>query len=330
MRLQQNKPVIGHTKIIDILKRSVECDRIAHAYLFIGPSQVGKNTVAEWLVRELIVRSNVRRDVNADALAPSFDGTGAGVTPITSHPDVTIIRREIDEKTGKTKKNVSIEQIRALRERLSMSPMLGGRKVAIIEDAEYMNTAASNALLKTLEEPAPDTHIILIASNKGMLPETIFSRCRIIRFGFVAESEIRQVLEGSTVDKKTIEEIVVHSTGRPGKAMQYLKDLNALEEQKQEVREFELLIDEPVSSRLAHAAKMIPKGGDVRDRLLKKFDLWERMLREKMIVAIENPGSKMSLKGIIRAIKSLKDSRRAIEENANPQLALENFLLSFK
>ncbi len=302
MRLQSDKPIIGHTKVIDILGRSLKSERVAHAYLFIGPARVGKNTVAEWLARELV------QDQNLEV-----------------HPDISVIQRETDAKSGKLKSSVSIEQIRSLRERLSMSSLYGGRKVAIVEEANQMNSAAANALLKTLEEPTPKTHLILIAAGRGQLPETIYSRCEVIRFELVSEESIREALANTTLDAQTVDEIALHAAGRPGVAMNYADDLDALEERKSEVREFEELINGSIAERINTAGKMLPKGGEARAKLIRKFDLWERLLRDRLIQAIKQGDT--ATERIASAIQTLRSSRAAAVANTNPQLTLENFLI---
>lgn len=302
MRLPSDKPIIGHTKVIDILGRNLKSGRISHAYLFIGPARVGKNTVAQWLAHELVSGDNLE-----------------------AHPDVSVVRRETDAKSGKLKSSVSIEQIRSLRERLSMSSLHGGRKVAIIEEADQMNSAAANALLKTLEEPTPSTHLILIAAGRGHLPETIYSRCEVIRFGLVSEEPIRQALATTTLDAQTVDEIALHAAGRPGVAIDYASDLDALENRKSEVREFEELISGSIAERINAAGKMLPKGGEAREKLIRKFDLWERMLRDRLIQAIDQGDT--ATERIVSAIKTLRSSREAAAANTNPQLTLENFLI---
>ncbi|MBU0531598.1 MAG: AAA family ATPase [Candidatus Uhrbacteria bacterium] len=317
MGLQSDKPIIGHTKVIEILGRSLKSGRVAHAYLFIGPSRVGKNTVARWLAEELLSGVTSIRTFAKDNLTV--------VTPISSHPDVTIVRRETDAKSGKLKSSVSVEQVRDLRERLSMSSLHGGRKVAIVEEADQLNSAAANALLKTLEEPTPKTHLILIAAGRGHLPETIYSRCEVIRFGLVGEAAIREALASTTLDAQTVNEIAQHAAGRPGVAIDYASDLDALEASKSEVREFETLINGSIAERLNAAGKMLPKGGEARAKLLGKFDLWERMLRDRLLQAVQQGDA--ATDRIVNAMQTLRTSREAAVANTNPQITLENFLI---
>ena len=85
--------------------------------------------------------------------------------------------------------NLTNDQIRALSERLSMRPQIGERQVALIFPAERMNSAAANALLKTLEEPTPDTHLLLVADRIGQLPATIRSRCQRLPVAPVSDDE---------------------------------------------------------------------------------------------------------------------------------------------
>lgn len=94
------------------------------------------------------------------------------------HPDHRLVGREIDERTGKQRKEITVDQVRELIGELQLASLLGGWKTAIIEPADAMNRHASNALLKTLEEPQPSTLLVLVSSRPDRIPATIRSRCQ--------------------------------------------------------------------------------------------------------------------------------------------------------
>ena len=259
MGLRENKSIIGHQKIIKFLDKCLRGDRVAQAYLFLGPERVGKSAVARWLIEQLVEH------------------------PLEAHPDVNIVCREQDEKTGKYKQAISIEQVRALRERLSMSTFIGGKKAALIEDADWMSIEASNALLKTLEEPTKDTVIILTASNEARLPETIQSRCQVLRFGLISSKQIAQGLIDGGLEPTRARGIAELSFGRPGAAQEFLTDPELMQEQENEFEEFTKLIDQPISARLRYADEVLPKGSDQKDIVNKKLAFWERVLHEKFL-----------------------------------------------
>lgn len=157
----------GHQHILNYLKRSIEKDRISHAYLFEGSGFLEKKEVALWFAKSLGCQN----------------------------PDIT----EISVPEGK--KEISIEQIRELRRYLSLSPYGNSYKIAIIDGAERMTQEAANALLKTLEEPKGSTVLILIANILSVLPETILSRCEKIKFRAISLDKIsKDFIEKEYID----------------------------------------------------------------------------------------------------------------------------------
>ena len=138
---------------------------LPHALLLSGPRGVGKTLVTEALANTLLISQHQGEPSRITALIEA--GT---------HPDLIQIMPEAGKKT------ISVDQIRYLGERLSLTPHLGELKIAVINPAESMTIQAANALLKTLEEPPGDTVILLLTSNKGRLPQTVKSRCRHIAF----------------------------------------------------------------------------------------------------------------------------------------------------
>ena len=150
---------------------------LPHGLLIAGQSGVGKRLFATAFARLALCRSpNEGRACGVCNGCAQFD---AG-----SHPDfrhVTFEEREGKAgEEGALKQNISVEQLRALISELQLRSHQGGRKVALIEPAEGMSTAAANSLLKTLEEPPADTLLLLVSSAPGRLPATIRSRCQVV------------------------------------------------------------------------------------------------------------------------------------------------------
>ena len=180
--------VVGQQHILNYLKKSIEKNRVSHAYLFEGSERSGKKTVALWFAKCLKCQS----------------------------PDITEVT------VPKNKEEIGIEQIRKLKKYLSLSPHSSPYKVAIIEEAEKMTSDAANALLKTLEEPRGNAVLILIANIASALPETILSRCEEIKFKTVSLDKISKnfikkehidIIQGPLNDKfKYIEKIYKNKT----------------------------------------------------------------------------------------------------------------------
>ena len=149
--------------------------QLPHGLLISGQVGVGKGLFAAAFARLALCRQP--RDGRACGACPGCAQFNAG-----SHPDFQ--RVTFEEREGKAgeegalKQNISVEQIRDLIASLQLRSHQGGRKVAVVEPAEGMSIAASNSLLKTLEEPPADTLILLVSSAPGRLPATIRSRCQ--------------------------------------------------------------------------------------------------------------------------------------------------------
>ena len=158
---------IGNEEIVAYLRRSWENGTLFHAFLFVGPDGIGKRTFAEILARSL--------------LCPEKSFGGCGACPIChhisarTHPDFFYVSKD-EEKT-----EVTVDQIRSLRESLSHTSFFSGPHVVVIDDAESMNGNAANALLKQLEE-APNIYFFLLAESARSVPETVQSRVQ--RFDF--------------------------------------------------------------------------------------------------------------------------------------------------
>jgi len=187
--------VIGHAPILDMLAADVA--RPSHAYLFIGPSSVGKATVARRFAAELLCDGDpgcIRRVLG--------DG----------HPDLILV-----EPDGRTV--LTVDRARETIARSVLTPVEADRKVFLFEEAGAMNDEAANALLKTLEEPTPTTVFILVAESEDELPATVASRARTVVFGRVADDDIAAALQTRGVDPDQAERAAAASGGRPGIAL---------------------------------------------------------------------------------------------------------------
>jgi DNA polymerase III subunit gamma/tau len=182
---QQARPftfdqVVGQNHVKDVLVAALERNRIGHAYLFSGPRGVGKTTTARLLAMA----------VNCENPDPAKRPCGVcescKLVRAGNHPDVT----ELDAAS-----NNSVDDVRDLREKVRLASMRGGKRVWVLDEAHMLSRAASNALLKTLEEPPENLVFILATTEPEKLPATILSRCQHFRFRRLSEAEIRSKLE---------------------------------------------------------------------------------------------------------------------------------------
>ncbi|WP_018465015.1 DNA polymerase III subunit gamma/tau [Calidithermus timidus] len=169
--------MVGQEHVKEVLLNALRSGRLAQAYLFSGPRGVGKTTSARLIAQA----------VNCTGPDPKPCGVCEGCRLVREgrHPDVL----EIDAAS-----NNSVEDVRELREKILLAPLLGRRKVVILDEAHMMSKSAFNALLKTLEEPPEHVIFIFATTEPERMPPTILSRTQHFRFRRLSEGEIAEKL----------------------------------------------------------------------------------------------------------------------------------------
>ncbi|UXI69653.1 DNA polymerase III subunit delta' [Tahibacter amnicola] len=162
--------------VLDRLRRGA----MPHALLLSGAAGLGKRAFADRLANLLLCENR--------ADEPCGRCRGCLLYTAGSHPDRMQVTLELRDD-GKLRTEIVVEQIRVLSERLALTPQFGGHQVALIDPADLMNTAAANALLKTLEEPSTGTVMVLVSDQSSRLPATIRSRCQRLDFLLPSPSE---------------------------------------------------------------------------------------------------------------------------------------------
>lgn len=283
--------IIGHQRVIKLLNRSIEKSTVSQAYLFSGPESVGKFTVALDFARKI---------------APSDSKI---------NPNLVAIVPEKNEKTGK-RGEIKAEAIRELQRRLVLSAEGGERQVAIIDDADRMNRAAQNVLLKTLEEPSRGVVIILIVQDEKKMLPTILSRCQVKRFGLVADEDLKNI----TGD----EEMIFWATGRPGLVKKMAQNSEELDWRRNSSQLLNSLLSADINTKFSLAEEM---SKDAEDSI-RKLSLWQVMLRGRFLG--NHSGVKTDAEKSLRLAGRLEESLKTIKEtNAGTRLVLENLFLEF-
>ena len=283
--------IIGHQKQWQFLKKSAESQKISHAYLFSGQEKLGKKKVA----LEFIKLIN-----GAESL---------------KSPDLILIEPE--------KKEIKIFQIRELIQKLSLKPYSALFKIAIIDKADLMTNQAQSALLKTLEEPKSKTLLILISEKPDMLFLTIRSRCEIIKFFPVRETEIKKYLR----EKGLSEETSNFCLGKPGEAIDFISNPQKLEEKKRIIKNLIKLSSSELVFRF-QCAKDLSNQLDLKEVLEVWLLYFRNTLLTRVIAKDKNEdlvSSFTRLKNIINQIQ--KTIFLLTTTNINPRLALEVLML---
>lgn len=198
------KDILGNSHVKKTLVKSLQKNRVPNSLLFCGPEGVGKKEMALVLAKALNCQ---RKSDDACELCPPCKAITAG-----NFPDVLIISPVNDV--------LKIEQMRTLKEIAYFKPMVGTRRVFILEEADKLGNEASNSLLKVLEEPPFFSHIILLSNNVYMILPTIKSRCQIITFSPISRDEIEDVLISRGYEREKAKIISTFVRGNLKKALE--------------------------------------------------------------------------------------------------------------
>ena len=314
MKTTGQNTIIGHQQIIAQLQHTAASGRIAGAYLFVGPSGVGKETVARYFAQLIFCEQ--------EANPPSVCGACLACRKVSSgnHPDLQFIRPD-----GSFMK---IGQIRELQRHVIYEPLEAKRKVYILTDVERMNPESENCLLKTLEEPPAASVLILLTSNVQALLPTTRSRCQILQFHAMSTQELAETLtQQFSVAPEEATPLAIASDGAIGKALTHLQKGNLFTE---EVPEILKETDRLAAFRLAEDFKNHPETlGELvtwyRDLLFLQQGVPDELITHVYSIAeLRTIVPQYSRLRIQQAIQTVFDTKSLLENtNTNATLALE-------
>jgi DNA polymerase III subunit delta' len=212
--------ILGQGSAVEFLSRALAGDRLPHGLVFAGPAGVGKASTA-LLLAKVFLADRPDDPESIDKVAPLIDAR--------THPDFHyVVKEQVRDLEGKGKSKAVDFSIDVVRERIvapaSRKSALGRGKVFLVEEADAMTTGAQNAMLKTLEEPAGRTLIVLLTESPGGMLPTIRSRCQLVRFGPVSETDALMVLRKRGIDPTVAANAIRLADGSPGVALRWHED----------------------------------------------------------------------------------------------------------
>ncbi|MBI4384325.1 MAG: DNA polymerase III subunit delta' [Nitrospinae bacterium] len=325
--------VLGQDLAKQIIQKALLNGSVAHAYLFYGPESIGKKLVAVELAKAL--NCPVSGPADGCDECPSCRKIEQG-----AHPDFFFLE---PTKTSSSAREgaIHIEDVRELQRRLNFLPYEGKTKVAVVDSAELMNPQAGNSFLKTLEEPPANTVLILIASNPRQLLPTIVSRCQGIRFQPLGSGEIRRILQlQEGLEPEEIELRTAQSMGQVEKALNV--DTARTDQLRRDLVEMIGTVSyarvDAVFAWSRTRAKQSDSIPEVLDQLtvllrdlafLKARDDAALLHNKDLAGQLKPLAARKTLPAILKMAEAAERTRRALQGNANAQLALENMLLAF-
>ncbi|MDP3769791.1 MAG: DNA polymerase III subunit delta' [Candidatus Sungbacteria bacterium] len=310
-------PFIGHDRQISYINKIRSRGRMAHAYLFHGPEHLGKLTLALMLAQSFFCPQSTKTDIR------SVCGTCASCQAIVNRrfPHVIFLDTHHTLVSKKeTRKEIPIEDIRELKRIFSLRPAGETWRLAIIDEADKMSEEAVNAFLKLLEEPGPQTLIILIAPSRDLLLPTILSRTQVVGFFPVPELKLRAFMETKDITAKMQDELLVLAGGRPGILMRVCSDSAYAQQERGFADEIEhIIFDRDILNALRLSEKIAP------DQALREKTVgWIiSFLRRQLIAELGASSDKL-----VKKIKRIDRIAMLLETtNANPRLGMDVIFL---
>ena len=327
-----NWGLLGQEWAVEMLRQHLIHNSARQAYLFCGPPGVGRRTLALRFAQAL------------NCLNPPAPGEPCGICKTCKqiermqYTDLTIIQAE---KEGGTLK---VEQIRALRQSLSLKPYQGKYRVVLFLRFQEANASATNALLKTLEEAPSHAILLLTADTPEQLPPTIPSRCEILRLRPLPVEAVERFLKEQGADDADARLLAHVSGGRPGYALRLMQDKDTLDFRERRLVEIQQLLSSTRRERFAYAEKLTERKNQGKERFRETLLLWLAFWRDVLLAVagsdaplvnvdhsseIESMASRLSLGEAGQLVNAAERAVDRLDRNVNSRLLAEVLLLDW-
>lgn len=315
----------GHDAVVQQFRETLAAGRLATTYLFVGPEGVGKRTFAFKLAQSLLCTES-----DPAALSPCGQCESCRLFAAGSHPDFSLVQKMSGTNSLKVEQFIGRREHRnqeGLCHDISLRPILGPRRVAIIDDADLFTSESANSLLKTLEEPSPGAVIILIGTSRSRQLPTILSRSQIIRFQPLPLESVRELAmaNGLAADDAAATRLAERSGGSMTRARDLADDaLFEIRDRFMAGWKAGHLDASRFARELEEFINAAGKEADLRRRRFHQFlalvaDRFHAALRQS---AIDGRADEASLAAIDRCL----EAEEQIDRNANQATLLEAWL----
>ena len=307
--------IYGQDLAIQILKSAISKEHISPAYLFSGPEGVGRKKTAKVFIKGILDK-NLERDITKRKIEGNNHPDLLWIEPsyMVQGKSISQGKAKLESINIKSPAQIRLNQIKEIIEFLGKKPLESERSIVIIEDVEKMNESASNALLKTLEEPNSGL-FILITQRPEKLLSTIRSRCQIVPFIRLNNIEVNKIIqklefvqEKNEIPSEKIKEIIAFSDGSPGKYLtnlQYWLDISSTLRQKLQIK-------------LTNKIDILKLAKEITDDLNIEQQLWLINFQQNIFWERENNST---------IVKKLEELRKQLLTYVQPRLAWEVTLL---
>ena len=313
--MDQFKNIYGQDIAIQILQSSIYKEHISPAYLFSGPEGVGRKKTAKVFIQALLDK-NALTDITLRKIESNNHPDLLWVEPsyILQGKSISQRKAKSENISMKSLPQIRLNEIKEIIEFLGRKPLESERSIVIIEDIEKMNESASNALLKTLEEPNLGL-FILITERPEKLLSTIRSRCQIVPFVRLSDNQVNEIIqklditqETKDIPNKIIQELIAFSHGSPGR---YLTNLHFW-------LSISISLREKLEIQFTNQIELLKLAKEITDELNIEQQLWFINFHQNRIWEREQNSS---------MVKRLEELRKQLITYVQPRLAWEITLL---